>query len=59
MMDHMQILLIGLKKYKATLNPVNKKDNKCFQIAVSVALNHEEITKLSEIITKIQHFINK
>ena len=30
-----------IKKYKATLNPVNKKDNKCFQIAVSVALNHE------------------
>ena len=26
---------------KATLNRINKKDNKCFQYAVTVALNHE------------------
>ena len=28
---------------KATINPTNKKDNKCFQYAITVALNHEEI----------------
>ena len=27
---------------KATINPINKKDSKCFQLAVTVALNHEE-----------------
>ena len=38
------ISLIGWKK--ATINPINKKDNKCFQYAVKVALNHEKIKKL-------------
>ena len=28
---------------KAIINPINKKDNKCFQYDVTVALNHEEI----------------
>ena len=28
---------------KAAINPINKKDNKCFQYAVKVALNFEEI----------------
>ena len=27
---------------KATINPKNKKDNKCFQYALTVALNHEK-----------------
>ena len=39
---------------KATINPINKKDNKCFQYVVTIALNHEEIGK-----TKIQPVINK
>ena len=30
---------------KASINPINKKDNKCFQCALTVALNHEEIGK--------------
>ena len=30
---------------KATINRINKKDNKCFQYAVTVALNYEEIHK--------------
>ena len=34
-----------IKKKKAATNPINKKDNKCFQYAVTVALNHEEIKK--------------
>ena len=32
-----------LKNKKATINPQNKKDDRCFQYAVIVALNHEQI----------------
>ena len=32
-----------MKNKKATINPINKKDNKCFKYAVTVALNYEEI----------------
>ena len=38
------------------INPINKKDNKCFQYVLTVALNHEEIGKNPEKITKINHF---
>ena len=48
-----------IKNKKATINPINKKDNKCFQYAVTVALNHEEIGKYFERITKIKLFTNK
>ena len=48
-----------IKNKKATINPINKKDNKCFQYLVTVALNHEEIGKALERITKIKPFINK
>ena len=34
-----------IKTKKATTNPINKKHNKCFQYAVTVPLNHEEINK--------------
>ena len=34
-----------IKSKKATINPINKKDNKCFQYAVTVVLNHEDIGK--------------
>ena len=48
------------KKQKSNkINPINKKDNKCFQYAVTVALNHEEIKKDNQRITKIKPFINK
>ena len=30
---------------KATINPINKHDNKCFQYAATVALHHKEIGK--------------
>ena len=36
-----------IKNKTATKNPINKKDNKYFQCAVTVALNHEEIKKRS------------
>ena len=32
-----------LKNKKATINPQNRKDDKCFQYALTVALNHEQI----------------
>ena len=32
-----------IKNKKTIINPINKKENKCFQYAVTVALNHEEI----------------
>ena len=44
-MPHLQI--------DATISPINKKDNKCFQYAVTVTLNQEEIGKDAERITKI------
>ena len=45
-------------KNKKTINPINKKDNNCFQYAVTVALDHEKIKDLQQI-TKVKPFINK
>ena len=47
------------KNKKATTHPINKKDQKCFQNAVPLALNHGEIKKEPQRITKIKPFINK
>ena len=44
---------------KATINPINKKGNKCYQYAVTVVLNHKNIGKIPKIITKIKPFVNK
>ena len=41
-----------IKSEKATINPINKKDNKCFQYAVTVALNHEKNREHADRITK-------
>ena len=41
------------------INPFNKKDNKCFQYAVTVTLNHEGIKKDSQRIAKFKPFINE
>ena len=48
-----------IRNKKATINPINKKDKKCFQYAVTVALNHEKIGKHPERTTTIKSFINK
>ena len=48
-----------IKNKKATINPFNKKGNKCFQCTVTVALTYEEIKKDPQRITKIEPFINK
>ena len=42
-----------------TITPINKKDNKCFQYPVTVALNYEEMKKYPQRITKIKPFTNK
>ena len=42
---------------KATVNPKNE-DNKCFQYAVTVALNFEEVTWNPERVSSIKLFIN-
>ena len=56
-MDH--ISFDWIKNKKTTINPINEKYSKCFQYAVTVALNHEEIKKDLKRITKIKSFINK
>ena len=48
-----------IKSKKATINPINKRNNKCFQYAITVGLNYEEIGKHAKRITKIKPFINK
>ena len=48
-----------IKIKRATINPINKNDNKWFQYAVTVALYHEEIKKDPQRMTKIKPFINK
>ena len=48
-----------VKNKRATINPQNKKDDRCFQYAVTVALNHEQIKDHPERISKIKPFIDK
>ena len=47
-----------LKSNKATINPKNN-DYKCFQYAVTVALNYEQIKKDPERISKVKPFIDQ
>ena len=46
-----------LKNKKATISPKNN-DDKCFQYALTVALNYEEIEKDPQRISKIKPFID-
>ena len=48
-----------MENKKATINHINKKDNKCFQYAVTVVLNDEEIQNDPQRIIKIKPFIKK
>ena len=48
-----------IKNRKATINHINKNDNKCFQYVVTVAWNHEKIKKKSAKNKKIKPFINE
>ena len=47
-----------IKHKKATINPINKNDNKCMQYAIIIALNYEKNDNHPEIISKIKPFIN-
>ena len=47
-----------IKKKKAIINPKNT-DDRCFQYAVAVALNYEEIESHPERVSNIKQFINK
>ena len=48
-----------VKNKRATINPQNKKDDRYFQYAVTVALNHEQIKDHPQILSKIKLFIDK
>ena len=47
-----------LKNKKATINPKNNNDN-CFQYALTVALNYQNVKKDPQRILKIKSFINQ
>ena len=47
-----------LKNKKATINPKNN-DDKCFQYALTVAVNYKQIKSHSERISKIKPFIDQ
>ena len=47
-MDHIEIISIEFKKQKITKNPNNRNDNRRFQYAITVALNHQEIGKTND-----------
>ena len=44
-----------IKNKKATRNPINENNNKCFQYALTVTLDYEEIGKNLERITEIKY----
>ena len=48
-----------IKTKKAAINPIIKKDSKCFQYAVTVVLNYEEIKEDPQRIANIESFIEK
>ena len=48
-----------VKNKKATINHINKKDNKCFQYTVTATLNYEEIKKDPQRMTQIKPFTNE
>ena len=47
-----------LKNKRVTINPKNTKDNNCFQYAITVALNHQNIDCNPEKISKLKPFID-
>ena len=48
-----------LKNKRATISPKNKNDDNCFQYAKTVALNHQNIGRDHQRISKIKPFINQ
>ena len=50
MLDHS---LDWIKNKKATIHLINKKENRCFQYAVTIVLNHEKTEKHAERIKRL------
>ena len=48
-----------LKNKKATINTQNENDDNCFQYAITVALNHQNIVRDLQGISKNKPFINQ
>ena len=48
-----------LKDKKATIDPKNTGDDNCFQYSITIALNHKNIGKDPQRISKINSFIIK
>ena len=48
-----------ISRKKATIKPKRTKNNKCIQYAITVALNHKEIGKDPQSLSKIKPFISK
>ena len=48
-----------IKNKKATINPQNSKDNRCFLSVITIALNHQKIGRDLQRISKIIPFIPK
>ena len=48
-----------IKNKKATINPQNKDDDKCFQYAVTIALNYDRTENHPERLSKVKRFINQ
>ena len=48
-----------LEEKQARINPQNKKDDNCFQHALTVALNYEKINNNRHRISKIKPFIDQ
>ena len=48
-----------IENKKTTINPISRKDNKCFQYPVTVVLKFKKIGGHPERITKITLFIKK
>ena len=48
-----------LSAKKETINPQNKKDDKCFQYALTAALNYEKNNNHHQRISKIEPFIDQ
>ena len=48
-----------IKNKKATINPQNKDDDKCFQYAVTIALNYDRIENHPERVNNVKSFINQ
>ena len=47
-----------IKNEKATMNPQNTEDSKCFQYAITTALNYQNIDHHPERISKLKPFID-